>query len=101
MNKFEIKLAIAALEPEDIKCVYSGKAGSCCCGCSGQYRYNSRHAVEAFKAQGNAVPADAVNDKQIVKVLRILKERASEAEFFGNGFSIRVSPTYKHNVYLA
>lgn len=99
MNKFEIRLAIAALEPEDIMCAYSGTPGRCCCGCSGKYSYNSRYIAEATKDRGYAVTAEDVNDRQVAKVLRILKERAAEAECFGSGFSIQVSPTREYNIY--
>lgn len=49
---------------ENVKCVYSGKANRCCCGCSGIYRYPSA---------GNPEPHRSINDRHVKKVLGIVK----------------------------
>ncbi len=43
--------------------VYSGKAGKCCCGCSGNYRYATGKAVHTH---------DKVNDNQVKKIVNLL-----------------------------
>jgi hypothetical protein len=42
--------------------VYSGKAGSCACGCSGKYSYTALGAVE--QSPGYDV-SDAVNERSV------------------------------------
>lgn len=53
--------------------VYSGKAGKCYCGCSGNHRYASKHVEAAGKDRGYAIGKEEVNDRQVKKVLGIVQ----------------------------
>ncbi len=65
---------LAKVTIEQVMSVYSGKAGRCYCGCSGNHRYASKHVAAASKDRGYAVDADEVNDRQVKRVLGIVKE---------------------------
>ena len=62
-RKAEAIERIANMTTDDVQSVYSGKPG-CCCGCSGIHRYNSKYAVDG----------EDINDKQVKKVLGIIRE---------------------------
>lgn len=72
---------IDQIKLEDVKSVYSGKDGHCCCGCSGNHRYASAHAARAGKERGYAIDAHEINDKQVRRVFHILKEHSADAEY--------------------
>lgn len=79
----------------NVMSVYSGKAGKCYCGCSGNHRHASAHVVAASKDRGYEVTADEVNDRQVRKVTGILLENIKKGEHvedFGSGVSIEVGP---------
>lgn len=61
------------LTPDDVMSVYSGRAGRCCCGCSGNHRYNSKYRVEAGKHRGYEVDDEDINDVQLRRVLKIVQ----------------------------
>jgi len=44
---------------ETVASVYSGKAGRCCCGCSGNHRYASAHAAHVKMLVNKLNKADA------------------------------------------
>lgn len=81
-----------SLKKDDVLYVYSGKANKCCCGCSGIYRFNSKHKDLGTKDRGYEVKQDEVNDKHIVKVLNILKKNSNtlEEDYDDNLFSVTV-----------
>jgi hypothetical protein len=81
-------LDISKLETSDILSVYSGRAGKCCCGCSGNHRYNSAYIAEGSKKRGYAVDAEDVNDKQVRRVLRILQANSAKAEQYDRHISV-------------
>jgi formate dehydrogenase assembly factor FdhD len=70
----DVQFDLAGLRPEDLESVYVGKAGRCCCGCSGRHRYASATREQAGKNRGYSVKDDEVNDRQVKKVLKIVKE---------------------------
>jgi hypothetical protein len=78
------------LTRDNIICVYSGKANACCCGCSGTYRYNSKHIDAGSKDRGYQVSQDEVNDKQVLRVLNIMKKNSHllEEDLDDNLFSV-------------
>lgn len=76
---------LADMSVDDVMSVYSGKAGACCCGCSGNYRYNSKHVNRAGKSRGYEVSADEVNDRQVKRVLNIVKKNVSGVSQVGEG----------------
>ena len=58
---------------EDVKSVYSGKNGRCCCGCSGNYRYPSSLTPEAFKkSHGYELDPKEVSDRQVRRIFGIV-----------------------------
>jgi len=61
------------LDISKVEKVYSGKAHTCACGCSGKYYYNSQHAIATTEYEF------AISDKMCRKVLKIVM--ANEAEF--------------------
>jgi hypothetical protein len=61
--------------------VYSGKIG-CCCGCNGKHSYNSKHIDAASAYRGYKVEPNEVNDKQITRVLNLLRANVSKVEFY-------------------
>lgn len=80
------------IERDDVLYVYSGKANRCCCGCSGNYRYNSKYKDLGTKDRGYEVKDDEVNDKQVARVLTIMKNNADklEEDYDDNLFSVQV-----------
>ena len=56
----------------DVVSVYSGKAGKCCCGCSGKHRA-SAHRQVAAKSRGYAVDDDEVSDRSVKLIYRKVK----------------------------
>lgn len=82
---------IQTMTQSDVRSVYSGKDGMCCCGCAGKHYYNSLHVKEASKDRGYEVLPENVSDKMITKVLTLMKTRADLAvEDNGDFFSLVV-----------
>lgn len=50
---------------EDVKSVYSGKNGKCCCGCAGKHTYASAHREWASRDRGYDISDDEVNDRTV------------------------------------
>ena len=75
---------LASVTVDQVMSVYSGKAGRCYCGCSGKHSYASKHVAIASKDRGYAVDADEVSDRQVKKVLGIVKANfdASDAQMY-------------------
>jgi len=74
------RLALARLVPADLFGVYSGKNGKCCCGCAGNHRYVAANREAAGLHRGYAVSDDEVNDRQVAKVLGLLKANVEEVQ---------------------
>jgi len=85
-----IEEAVNDLQVSDVMSVYSGKAGACCCGCSGKHRYASAHQEVASKNRGYEVTDDEINDQQVRKILRLVQSEAEKAESFGTGYSVEI-----------
>jgi hypothetical protein len=83
MMKKATQKRIDGLSLETVTKVYSGKAGKCCCGCSGTHRYNSRFAKDAYERS-------SVNDRQVKRVINLMKANAQYIEDFGNGVSLEL-----------
>lgn len=67
------KLTIQSLTSTDVLSVYSGRNGRCCCGCSGTHSYLAANRRAASKDRGYTVDDDEINDRQVVRVLNIIK----------------------------
>ena len=80
MNANDVKKLLAAVTLDKVMSVYSGKAGKCYCGCSGNHRYASAHLAVAGLDRGYPIEGDEVNDRQVKKVLKIVQERFEVAE---------------------
>ncbi len=85
---------IQAITPEQIESVYSGEVGKCCCGCSGKYGYTSRHAATA------AARSAKVNDRQVSRILAVVKANAAAAKIHGACVSVDLG-SRMYSVYLA
>jgi hypothetical protein len=81
---------LMTLQRDDILYVYSGKAYKCCCGCSGNYRYNSKYIKEGTNDRGYDVSKDEISDRQVVRVLNIMKKNSHlmEEDLDDNLFSV-------------
>jgi hypothetical protein len=55
---------------DNVRNVYSGKPGKCCCGCAGIHRYNAKFATDDYECKNT-------NDRFVKKVINILKKNAS------------------------
>lgn len=67
------------LELSDVKQVYSGRVGKCCCGCSGNHRYPS--SVNPVEVRGYSVGGDeGVSDRSVKLVFNKLQANADLAE---------------------
>jgi hypothetical protein len=69
LNKKEYIDRIESLSLENVKSVYSGKPGKCCCGCSGIHRYNARFAKDDYERS-------RVSDRFVKRVINVLKKNA-------------------------
>jgi len=76
MSLEAVRAAVEALKVEDVKSVYSGKAGKCACGCAGSHRSASAHRDSVGADRGYPVKDDEVNDRQVRKVVSVLKANA-------------------------
>lgn len=65
--------ALKDLTPDDVMSVYSGRNGRCCCGCSGNHRYNSKYRDAAGKRRGYELDDEDVSDYQVRRVLKIVQ----------------------------
>jgi len=64
---------IQDISVKDVMSVYSGKPERCCCGCAGNHRYASAHRNTASRHRGYKVRDNEVNDKQVKRVLNLVK----------------------------
>lgn len=86
---------LQAFTTDDVISVYSGKPG-CSCGCRGTYRYASAAVADGTATQhvGYAVGADAVNDRQVKKVLGLVQRAAAaqskDVEYGPNNVALNV-----------
>lgn len=71
---------IQALTAQNILSVYSGKAGACCCGCKGKHYYASYKIEEGRSYRGYEVMPDEINDKMVIKVLRMIQANEDKAK---------------------
>jgi hypothetical protein len=74
MNANEVVALLASVTVDQVMSVYSGKAGKCYCGCSGNHRYASAHREAAGKDRGYAISDDEVSDREVKRVLNIVKK---------------------------
>jgi len=59
---------------ETVASVYSGKAGRCCCGCSGNHRYASAHVKWASKNRGYKVTDEEISDRSVKMLVNKLNK---------------------------
>ena len=64
----------------DVVSVYSGRAGKCCCGCSGKHTFSS-----AFRDADTTV-----NDRTVSRVVRIIRENTSRVELCDDHAAVEV-----------
>jgi hypothetical protein len=81
---------ISSMTQSNIRSVYSGVDGKCCCGCAGKHHYNSQLVKEASVSRGYEVTADEINDKMITKVLTLMKKNVDDTEDLGSCISLVV-----------
>lgn len=84
------QVALQSLAPTDVAHVYSGKAGKCCCGCSGKHSYALAHRAEAGEQRGYPIADDEINDREVTRVLRLIQAHDANLDPRGNFVSARV-----------
>ena len=62
MNVAEIKSLLASVTVDQVMSVYSGKAGRCYCGCSGNHRYASKR-FGSREGRGMMVPMESEREE--------------------------------------
>ena len=72
------------MDISNITKVYSGKSGTCMCGCAGKYSYTARGAVE--NGPGYDV-ADSVNERS-VKIIAGKVLRNPNTDFKDPGYAV-------------
>ncbi len=80
MNANDVAALLATVTVAQVMSVYSGKKGRCYCGCSGNHRYASAHREAASKDRGYDVGDDEVSDREVKRVLNIVKKNFSVPE---------------------
>lgn len=73
------------IELSKVSSVYSGKAGKCCCGCSGTHSYASKHRGEAGNRRGYPVAADEIDDAEIQRVVALMNSPRNEGNLENGG----------------
>lgn len=73
-------MAFTQINLENVSSVYKGKAGYCCCGCSGKYAYASQHREWASKNRGYDVPDDDINDKKVASIVKKMNALLASGE---------------------
>ena len=83
MNAQEERTALetSTINVEDVMSVYSGKNGSCCCGCAGKHTYASATRTLASKDRGYAVSDDEVSDRTVKMIVRKMNKWPGKMEF--------------------
>ena len=71
---------------DDIRSVYSGTRGKCCCGCSGKHRYSSTHVDESTKNRGYDIDSNEISDRSVKtvfsKIIKNFEEGVSDAYLY-------------------
>jgi hypothetical protein len=78
------------IELVEVKSVYTGKSGRCCCGCSGIHRYAKAHRDWASKNRGYKVTDAEINDKHVKKVVGVINANIADVIFDSNNVSIEI-----------
>jgi hypothetical protein len=81
-----MSIRVKDLTVDQVRSVYSGRADHCACGCAGTHRYNSKHIDEATKDRGYQVRLEDINDKQIARVLNVIKKEAGVEEYIKENY---------------
>jgi hypothetical protein len=58
--------------------VYKGRAGLCCCGCSGKHTYTNRDREKLGKLRGYPIQDDEINDKKVASIVKKMNKLLSE-----------------------
>lgn len=68
MSREKIKL-------ENVKSVYSGINGRCCCGCSGKHTYPSTDIKAAGKARGYEIQQEEISDRTVKMMINKINKQ--------------------------
>ena len=84
----------------NVKSVYSGKDGACCCGCAGKHTYASKYREAAGKERGYAIRDEEINDR-VVKTIynKVMLWPADHTEYWVDGKLHFVSITVGKRLY--
>lgn len=74
------------IDKSTIRSVYSGRAGKCCCGCSGNHRYASKYREESGKTRGYPLLDEDVSDRSVSIIVNRLNR------LIAAGDDVRESP---------
>jgi hypothetical protein len=79
------------IELVQVKSVYTGKPGQCCCGCSGIHRYTEANREWASKNRGYTVTDDEINERHVKKVVGIINANIVDAIVDINNVSVEIN----------
>ena len=95
------------LKISDIMSVYSGKAGSCCCGCAGKHTYSTSYRISAGDDRGYAVGEEECNDRTVTLIVGKIRAAVDAGAKLSvspgkvGGFVAIVSVTVGKRLYVA
>ncbi len=81
---------MTTIQINQVASVYSGQAGKCCCGCSGNHRYATAHRIWAAIHRGYEIDDDEVSDRS-VKIVVGKITRAEKIKVDGDVISAEVN----------
>jgi len=90
LHAIENIAAVLNLKTDDIFSVYSGKAGKCCCGCSGKHYVNPLRQKEAEAGRGYAYDAGQVSRAQVTRILGLLQADPGGCEVESNYVALTI-----------
>jgi hypothetical protein len=66
------------IDKSEVRSVYTGRVGKCCCGCAGNHRYASASREASGKRRGYPIQDDEVSDRSVSIVVNKINQRIAE-----------------------
>ena len=77
------------IELKNVVSVYSGKKGTCCCGCAGKHTYATVHRQWAGTDRGYTVALDECNDRTVKLIVKKV-EKAEHVDILSDCISAEI-----------
>lgn len=71
---------VGELTVDDVMSVYVGRAGRCCCGCSGRHTTNPKHSALRGETRGYTIDEHECDTKTVKRVLKKLQRNLAKVE---------------------